>query len=86
MTTCLSQEQLRQQIRVRLAHGRLPVLDGVYKTHRGTGRPCIVCRHVIEPNQVECEVDGLGLVLIAHETCYMLWREESVARCAERRF
>jgi predicted nucleic acid-binding Zn ribbon protein len=77
-TSSLSEEQLRQQIRVRLAQGRLLVVGGVYKSHRGTGRPCMVCRHEIEPTQVACEVDGPGVVLIAHEECYRLWREESV--------
>ena len=37
-TSLLSPEQLSQQIRVRLAQERLPGADGVYKTHRGTGR------------------------------------------------
>ena len=76
-TSSLSAEQLRQQIRVRLTQGRLPVVDGVYKIHRGTGRPCIVCRHAIGPTEVEHVVDGVGDVLIAHEACCMLWREES---------
>jgi len=78
-TSSLSDEQLKQQIRVRLAQRRLPVIDGVYKTHRGTGRPCIVCRRAIEAPEVERELDGVGVVLIAHEACYALWREESKA-------
>ncbi len=78
-TSLLSSEQLRQQIRIRLAQGPLPVVDGMYKTHRGTGRPCIVCRRSIERPEVEREADGVGVVLIAHEACYILWREESVS-------
>ena len=81
-TSSLSEEQLRQQIRVRLEQARLPVVDGVSKSHRGTGRPCIVCRRAIEPTEVERELDGVVVVLIAHEACYVLWREESVARRA----
>ena len=59
--------------------GRLPAVQGVLKSHRGTGRSCIVCRLLIEPNQVEREVSGPGVFLRAHEACYSLWREESVA-------
>lgn len=78
-TSSLPEEQLRQQIRVRLAHGRLSVASGIYKTHVGTGRPCIVCRRDIGRAEVECQIDGAGVVLVAHEVCYVLWREESVA-------
>jgi hypothetical protein len=75
-------DDLRRQVRARLAENRLPSLDGVSKSHRGTGRPCIVCRRAIEPTEVERELHGVDLVLIAHEACYVLWREESVARRA----
>jgi hypothetical protein len=85
MLSSLSEDQLKQQVRVRLAHGHLPVINGVSKSHRGTGRPCIVCRRAIEPPEVERELDGVGVILIAHEACYVLWHEESVARRAERR-
>jgi len=78
-TSSLSEEQLRQQIRVRLEQARLPVVDGVSKSHRGTGRPCIVCRRAIEPTEVERQVQGARVYLFAHEACYQLWREESVA-------
>jgi hypothetical protein len=75
-------DDLRRQVRARLSEGRLPAINGVSKSHRGTGRPCIVCRRTIEPAEVERELDGVGVVLIAHEACYKLWREESVARRA----
>jgi hypothetical protein len=78
-TSSRSEEQLRQQIRVRLEQARLPVVDGVSRSHRGTGRPCIVCRRAIEPTEVERQVQGAGVYLFAHEACYKLWREESVA-------
>lgn len=74
----LSQEQLRQQIRVRLTHRRLLSVGGAYKVHKGTGQPCIVCRREIGASEVECAVDGAGGICVAHETCYTLWREESV--------
>ena len=72
-------DELRWQIRVRLSEARLPAVDGVSKSHRGTGRPCIVCRRAIEATEVERELDGVGVTLIAHEACYVLWRAESVA-------
>src|SRR5437879_4416745 len=76
----VSDDALRRQIRARLSEGRLPAIDGVSKSHRGTGRPCIVCRRAIESTEVERELDGVGVVLIAHEACYKLWHEESKAR------
>jgi hypothetical protein len=75
-------DDLRRQVRARLSEGRLPSVDGVSKSHRGTGRPCIVCRRAIDPTEVERELDGVSVALIAHEACYKLWREESVARRA----
>jgi len=78
----LSDDEVRRQIRALLLEGRLPSVDGVSKSHRGTGRPCIVCRIAIEPADVEREVQGPGVFLLAHEACYKLWREESVARRA----
>ena len=71
-------DDLRRQVRARLSEGRLPAINGVSKSHRGTGRPCIVCRREVEPVEVERELDGPGVVLIAHEACYVIWREESV--------
>jgi hypothetical protein len=71
-------DELRRQIRVRLSEARLPAVDGASKSQPGTGRPCIVCRRAIDPTEVERQLDGVEIVLIAHEACYMLWREESV--------
>ena len=84
-TSLLSSDQLRQQIHVRLAQGRLPIAGGVYKTDRGTGRPCIVCRRAVGAAEAQCEIDGVGVVMIAHETCYMLWREETVSSLGPKR-
>ncbi len=50
-----------------MAENRLPSVDGVSKSHRGTGRPCIVCRRAIEPTEVERELDAVDVILIAHE-------------------
>jgi hypothetical protein len=79
MTPGQSDDDLRRQIRARLSEGRLPLVNGVSKSHRGTGRPCVVCLQAIEPTEVEREVGGAGVFLRAHEACYKVWREESVA-------
>jgi len=77
-----SDDERRRQIRAWLSDGRLGSVDGVSKSHRGTGRPCIVCRRPIGPTEVEREVEGPGVFFHAHEACYKPWREESVARRA----
>ncbi len=75
-----AEQELRQQIHARLSEGHLGSVDGgVSKSHQGTGGPCVVCRRSIEPAEVEREVEGAGVCLHAHEACYKLWREESVA-------
>jgi hypothetical protein len=81
MRSSLSPEQLRQQIRLRLAHGRLPPITvSIYRARKGRGRHCLVCRREIGPTQIEYEAEGVGGVLIAHEVCDTLWREESRVR------
>jgi hypothetical protein len=78
VATGLSDDAVREQVRARLATGRMAPVAGVSKSHRGTGRPCIVCRRAVEPTEVEREVtDRSGVVLTAHEACYKPWREES---------
>ena len=77
-----SDHERRRQIRAWLSDGRLGSVDGVSKSNRGTGRPCIVCRRPIGPTDVEREVEGPGVFFHAHEACYKPWREESVARRA----
>lgn len=76
----LTTEQLRKQVQIRLADRRLPPTTvGIYKMHRGTGRPCLVCLREIRPNQDQYEIQGTGVSMIAHEPCYVMWREESIA-------
>jgi len=80
----VTDEELKCQTRSRLLEGRLPIVDGVSRSRRGTGHPCIVCRGAIEPTEVERQADGAGVFLFAHEVCYKLWHDESVAlRAAE---
>jgi hypothetical protein len=76
-TSASFDDERRRQIRAWLSEGRLGSVDGVSKSHRGTGRPCIVCRGPIGPTDVEREVKGAGVLLHAHEACYKPWREES---------
>jgi hypothetical protein len=42
---------------------------------------------VIDATQVEREIEGARVFMYAHEACYKLWQEESVARrgSAEKR-
>jgi hypothetical protein len=82
VTFAASDDERRRQIRAWLSDGRLGSVDGVSKSRRGTGRPCIVCRRTIEPTDVEREGEGPGMFFHAHEACYKPWREESVARRA----
>jgi hypothetical protein len=75
----IGENELKRQIHARLSEGRLGSIAGsVTKSQRGTGRPCVICRRTIEPAEVEREVSA-GVCLHAHEACYKLWREESVA-------
>jgi len=83
--SCASDDALKRLIRAQLSEGRLGSVNGVSKSRRGTGRPCIVCRRTIGPTEVEREVEGQGVFLHAHEACYKPWREESVVRRAADR-
>jgi len=83
--SCASDDALKRLIPAQLSEGRLGSVNGVSKSRRGTGRPCIVCRRKIGPTEVEREVEGQGVFLHAHEACYKPWREESVARRAADR-
>lgn len=76
----VTEEELRRQVRARLSTNRLPAVDGMSTSRRGTGRPCMVCRRAIEPSQVEREVQNANVSLYAHEDCYKVWREESIVR------
>ena len=83
--SCASDDALRRQIEARLSDGRLPAVNGVSRSRRGTGRPCIVSRLTIGATDVEREVGRSGVFFHAHEACYKPWREESVVRRAATR-
>ena len=76
----IGETELKRQIHAQLSEGRLgSILGRVSKSQRGTGRPCVICRRTIEPAEVERVVESASVCVHAHELCYRLWREESVA-------
>jgi hypothetical protein len=70
-------DELRRQLRARLSKRDLFPAMGISSVRRGTGRPCIVCAHSIDSPTLEREVEGPGVVGVAHPDCYKVWREES---------
>ena len=68
---------LRRDVRLRLARRQLFAAMGISSVRRGTGRPCIVCDAAIESPTLEREVEGPGVLGVAHPECYKIWREES---------
>jgi hypothetical protein len=76
----LPDEPLRRQVRAQLAARQLFLADGISSVRGGTGRPCIVCELPIDSRTLEREVEGPGVVALAHPACYTIWREESIAR------
>jgi hypothetical protein len=73
-------DDLRRSVRERLADGRLFRASGMSVARRGTARDCIVCGRAIDKSTVEREVEERGIVAIAHDDCYRIWREESRRR------
>jgi hypothetical protein len=76
------QKTLRQRVRAVLGAGLLPLgrLSSVIR--RGTGRACLVCDRVIDPTELEYEVqldDRGARTVFVHEPCYRLWRVETNA-------
>lgn len=73
-------EPLRLRVRARLAARRLFSAEGISSVRTGTGRLCVVCEKSIDSPTLEREVEGPGVVALAHPACYTIWREESIAR------
>jgi hypothetical protein len=73
-------DSLRCQVRARLAKRELFTATGIPSVRRGTGRPYTVCGRPIDSPTLEREVEGPGVVGRAHPACYVIWREESMAR------
>ena len=80
MISELPDNALRLQVRARLSKRDLFPATGISSIHRGTGRPCMVCDLPIDSPTLEREVEGPGVVGRAHPACYVIWREESMAR------
>lgn len=70
-------DDLRREVRARLAERTLFSATGMSSIRRGTGRPCDVCRHSIDSPTLEREVEGAGVLGLAHPLCYTIWRAES---------
>ena len=51
--SCASDDALKRLIRAQLSEGRLGSVNGVSRSRRGTGRPCIVYRRTIGPTEIE---------------------------------
>jgi hypothetical protein len=77
MADLFGDDRLRRQVRVRLSRRQLFAATGISSVRRGTGHPCIVCERSIDSPTLEREVEGPGIVAVAHPDCYKLWREES---------
>ena len=60
-----------------MSRRQLFAATGISSVRRGTGRPCIVCEHPIESPTLEREVEGPGVVGVAHPDSYKIWPEES---------
>jgi hypothetical protein len=73
-----SDENLRLEIRARLASGALFPTGRRIFAGKGTGKPCIVCGSSIAPSEIEHEIVGPTTVW-AHWDCYSIWRQESDA-------
>jgi hypothetical protein len=74
----LPDANLRQDVRARLSKRELFAATGISSIRRSTGRRCIVCGLPIVPPTLEREVEGPGIVALAHPDCYAIWREESL--------
>jgi hypothetical protein len=73
-----SNSEMRQEVRTRLSKRELFSATGISSIRRGTGRRCIVCQRSIDSPTLEREVEGPGVLGLAHPVCYKVWREESV--------
>jgi hypothetical protein len=70
-------DDLRRGVRARLSERTLFSATGMSSIRRGTGRPCDVCGHSIDSPTLEREVEGAGVLGLAHPLCYTMWRAES---------
>jgi hypothetical protein len=69
MIPVLPDAALRQDVRARLSKRELFVATGMSSIRRGTGRRCLVCGLPIESPTLEREVEGPGVLGLAHPDC-----------------
>jgi hypothetical protein len=74
-------DELRRRVRRALTSGALFLVDRRSRVGRGSGKLCAVCTSAVAEGDVEYEVQGgvNGTVVVAHLTCYLIWRQESEA-------
>jgi hypothetical protein len=70
-------DELRRSVRERLANGLLMRASSVSVARRGSSQPCVICSRTIQYTEVEREVGEREEWAVAHDRCYLLWREES---------
>jgi hypothetical protein len=70
-------DELRRSVRERLADGRLMRASNISLARRGSGRACVICSRTIEHSEGEREVEAREERAVAHDRCWLLWREES---------
>jgi len=70
-------ENLREQVRRRLANKELFLISRKGHAERGSGNSCAVCALVISTNEIQYTVSGSVKTVIAHLACYLVWRQES---------
>jgi hypothetical protein len=69
---------LRQVVRDKLAHGRLPRdRAGAVRATNGTDETCDVCSTPVSPDDVLYKITREGSrAFLFHASCFAIWREE----------
>ena len=81
----MNKKQLRELIQTAIVEDRLPRSGGKPRIYgsRGEGIACSACHEIIQPTEVQYDVDcrlGEALhVLSMHMWCFQIWEEESRA-------
>jgi hypothetical protein len=72
-------ENLREQVRRRLATNELFLVSRKGRAKRGSGNSCGVCGAVVGTTEVQYTVCGPTSSVVVHLGCYLVWRQESEA-------
>jgi hypothetical protein len=80
----MTKGELLHRVQQRLADGRLPLIapNSVLAGY-GTGRCCAACGEPIDPDQVQYELDDVGIAF--HLVCHTVWQQECLDRITEVR-